>query len=336
MAPGPTARIAIFNDAYGALTVALRPFEPLLFSDSARSRSAVSGNLSLNGLDPLKVEALRDLPDSATQTVFSYGLVKIPKSLSLLEFQLSRLGRVLGPQTLVIGAGMSRHVHRSTLQIFEKYIGPVRTSRSWKKARLIFASPTGEPKGPAIKELTEYEVPGIPVPLVNLPGLFSRRRLDDGTRLLLEVVNVPPGDIRIADYGCGNGVIGICALLRNPDAKLVGIDDSALAVESARRNAVANGLSDRAAFVHGFSLEALGGPFDLILSNPPFHQARAKGIDETVDMFDKAAENLVTGGIFEIVANRHLGYHIHLERFFGNTRVVAESRRFVVLRAEKR
>jgi len=66
-------------------------------------------------------------------------LIKLPKSLAMLEDQLHRIRPLLDSQTVVIAAAMTRLVHNSTLELFEKIIGPTKSSRAQKKSRLIFS-----------------------------------------------------------------------------------------------------------------------------------------------------------------------------------------------------
>ncbi|MBR0691181.1 peptide chain release factor N(5)-glutamine methyltransferase [Bradyrhizobium manausense] len=75
---------------------------------------------------------------------------------------------------------------------------------------------------------------------------------------------------RIADIGTGSGAILLALLHEIPDAFGVGTDLSLTALGTARGNAVALGLADRAAFVACSYAAALSGPFDLIVSNPPY------------------------------------------------------------------
>lgn len=75
---------------------------------------------------------------------------------------------------------------------------------------------------------------------------------------------------RIADIGTGSGAILLALLHEIPDAFGVGTDVSLTALGTARDNAAALGLADRAAFVACSYASALGGPFDLIVSNPPY------------------------------------------------------------------
>jgi len=75
---------------------------------------------------------------------------------------------------------------------------------------------------------------------------------------------------RIADIGTGSGAILLALLHEIPEAVGVGTDLSLTALHTARSNAAALGLADRAAFVACSYASALAGPFDLIVSNPPY------------------------------------------------------------------
>jgi release factor glutamine methyltransferase len=75
---------------------------------------------------------------------------------------------------------------------------------------------------------------------------------------------------RIADIGTGSGAILLALLHEIPDAFGVGTDLSLSALGTARGNAAALGLADRAAFVACSYAAALSSPFDLIVSNPPY------------------------------------------------------------------
>lgn len=86
--------------------------------------------------------------------------------------------------------------------------------------------------------------------------LFRERQMSD-----------PP---RIADIGTGSGAILLALLHEIPDAFGVGTDLSLSALDTAKGNAAALGLAGRAAFVACSYAAALRGPFDLIVSNPPY------------------------------------------------------------------
>jgi release factor glutamine methyltransferase len=76
--------------------------------------------------------------------------------------------------------------------------------------------------------------------------------------------------LRVADLGTGTGAILLALLCEVPGAQGIGTDISAEALETARGNAVRLGFSGRAAFIRCHYASALTGPFDLIVSNPPY------------------------------------------------------------------
>jgi release factor glutamine methyltransferase len=80
--------------------------------------------------------------------------------------------------------------------------------------------------------------------------------------------------LRIVDFGTGTGCLLLALLSELPAAFGVGIDLAEGAANTARANAVALGFDSRAAFLVGCWAEALNGPFDIALANPPYVRAR--------------------------------------------------------------
>ncbi|MFC7396218.1 peptide chain release factor N(5)-glutamine methyltransferase [Chelatococcus sp. GCM10030263] len=82
---------------------------------------------------------------------------------------------------------------------------------------------------------------------------------------------------RILDLGTGTGCILVALLSELPQARGVGVDRSPQAAATARRNAQANGVGDRALFVVGDWARPLAGRFDLVVSNPPYIETATVG-----------------------------------------------------------
>ena len=82
---------------------------------------------------------------------------------------------------------------------------------------------------------------------------------------------LPEGqDAQVLDLGVGSGAILLSVLASRPKARGLGVDASADALVFAESNAAALGLSDRATFLHGDWGAGVDGPFDLVVSNPPY------------------------------------------------------------------
>ncbi|WIW46900.1 peptide chain release factor N(5)-glutamine methyltransferase [Bradyrhizobium sp. 62B] len=124
---------------------------------------------------------------------------------------------------------------------------------------------------PVARILGTREFWGLPFRLSEAT-LVPRPDTETVVELALEILRerkaaVPP---RIADIGVGSGAILLALLHEIPDAFGIGTDVSLAALDTARDNAASHGLGGRAAFVACSYASALRGPFDLIVSNPPY------------------------------------------------------------------
>ncbi|MCW2484199.1 23S rRNA (guanine(1835)-N(2))-methyltransferase, partial [Candidatus Symbiopectobacterium sp. NZEC135] len=173
----------ILNDTFGALACGLQAYEPLCVSDSYLSQLATRHNLSLNGFVPESVmlqDSLAALPDAPSLVV-----IKVPKTLAMLEHQLRMLRAVVAPHTRIIAGAKARDIHTSTLQLFEKIIGPTRTSLAWKKARLIHCDVAQINVG-EYSPTVEWELEGYGYRIHNHANVFSRGSLGIGTRFFMQ------------------------------------------------------------------------------------------------------------------------------------------------------
>ena len=329
------AKLLILNDHSGALTTALAHHQIQTLSDSYLTHQATLANLRHNDLDAKDIRLLSSL--AAPTGPLDLVLCKVPKSLAFLEDLLHRIRPYLHANTRIVGAGMTRSIHTSTLELFERIIGPTHTSLAKKKARLIFSAyDAALAPGPSPYP-TQYALENTELTLTNHANVFSRDSLDIGTRLLLE--HLPTSDEKrtIVDLCCGNGVIGLVAATRNPQATLAFADESFMAIASASANfQAAFGRTREVSFTASDGLEqAAKNSVDLVLCNPPFHQQQA--IDNAVPwrLFQQSHTALKKGGQLWVIGNRHLGHHIKLKRIFGHCETLASNRKFVVLKAKK-
>ncbi len=332
--------VVVVGDRWGALVTALAAHRPVQITDSWLSQEATRANLARAGVEPGTVRLLttQDPPPDRIDVL----LVRVPKSLALLEDQLSRLAPAVHEGTVVVGTGMVKEIHTSTLQLFERILGPTRTSLARKKARLVFCTPEPSLERPANPWPYGYTLPdGIGAvsgrPVVNHAGVFCADRLDIGTRFFLQHLPDGRGHRRIVDLGCGNGIVGTAMALANPEAEVLFVDESFQAVASAEGTYKANGVPGQAEFRVGDGLAGVAADsVDLVLNNPPFHSHQATTDATAWRMFSGARRTLRPGGELWVVGNRHLGYHVKLRKLFGDSQLVASDRKFVVLKAVKR
>ncbi|MET9684309.1 methyltransferase [Streptomyces coeruleorubidus] len=332
--------VVVVGDRWGALVTALAEHRPAQITDSHLTQEATRANLARHGVEPGAVRLLttQDPPPGRVDVL----LVRVPKSLALLEDQLLRLAPAVHAGTVVVGTGMVKEIHTSTLRLFERILGPTRTSLAEKKARLIFCTPDPALERPASPWPYAYTLPDGIGPasgrtVVNHAGVFCADRLDIGTRFFLEHLPSGGGGRRVVDLGCGNGVVGTAVALADPAAEVLFVDESFQAVASAEATYKANGVPGHAEFRVGDGLAGVpSGSVDLVLNNPPFHSHQATTDATAWRMFTGARRALRPGGELWVIGNRHLGYHVKLRKLFGNSRLVASDPKFVVLKAVKR
>ena len=109
--------VLILNDAFGALGCALAEHAPYSIGDSYLSELATRENLRHNDIDESSVKFL----DSTADYPQAPGvvLIKVPKTMALLEQQLRALRKVVTPETRIIAGAKARDIHTSTLELFE-------------------------------------------------------------------------------------------------------------------------------------------------------------------------------------------------------------------------
>jgi len=326
---GPTL---LFNDGFGTLACALQDRSPVSIGDSFLSQLACRHNLQKNPLDGGHVQfldSLAPLPEAPALV-----LIKLPKTLALLEHQLYALRQVAVPSTQIIAAGKVRDIHNSTLQRFSDILGPTRTSLAKKKARLIFSQPTG-PVGAVRDQTCTWPLDDTPYHIHNHANVFSRTSLDIGARFFMQYL---PTELTgtLVDLGCGNGVLGLTALRLNPQADVHFVDESYMAIASSQINIQRNCPAElaRCRFSVGNALAGYDADcLQAVLCNPPFHQQQVITDHIAREMFREAKRCLRVGGELRIVANRHLDYYHKIKQLFGNCTTLGSNQKFVVLRA---
>ena len=325
----PNSRILIVNDNFGTLVVALHAYKPIAISDSFLSQQATRANLLANDLSDncAQLHSSLDWPIQKVDLV----LIKVPKTLALLEDQLIRLQPLLTAETKVIAAGMVKAMSSSVWKLMERYLGATIPSLAKKKSRLIFISLNPQRVLPENPYPVYYQLENTDYRICNHANVFSRDSLDIGTRFLLQHLPKNIDARNIVDLGCGNGVVGLMLAQYHSAAHLYFIDESHMAVASAKENfyhayaqrqadfCIADGLTE-------FESESM----DLIVCNPPFHQQHTVGNQLALSMFKQSFRVLCKGGVLRVIGNRHLAYHIELKSLYGNCSEIAANSKFVI------
>jgi len=315
-------RVLVINDSFGALTCALEPCHS--YSDSYLTHRAVALN---SGGTRATLSRLTEL-----QGPYDLVVLRVPKSMAFLDDILCQLSQHVALGTPLVCGAMVKHLAPAAFGLVQTRFGPTTTSLAEKKARLIFAHFEREPSVSPYPSAVMLD--GFTSSFTHHANLFSREKLDIGTRFFLEHIPVGPY-AQVLDLGCANGVVGIRAKLHNPSTQLTFTDESQQALLSAQASYAAF-FDDPATFLWTHSHES-GPPdtFDLVLCNPPFHQQHTIGDTVAWQMFSDAKRVLRPGGLLRIVGNAHLGYHHKLKRLFGKSRIVATNEKFMIVDALK-
>lgn len=326
--------VLILNDTFGALSCALAEHSPYSIGDSYLSELGTRENLRYNGIAESSVtflDSTADYPQAPGMV-----LIKVPKTLALLEQQLRALRKVVTAQTRIIAGAKARDIHTSTLELFEKVLGPTTTTLAWKKARLINCT-FSHPQLADAPQTLSWKLEDTGWTIHNHANVFSRTGLDIGARFFMQ--HLPENlDGEIVDLGCGNGVIGLSLLAKNPQANVVFVDESPMAVDSSRLNVETNlpEAFERCEFMINNALSGVEPfRFNAVFCNPPFHQKHALTDNIAREMFHHARRCLKINGELYIVANRHLDYFHKLKKIFGNCATIATNNKFVILKAVK-
>lgn len=164
-------------------------------------------------------------------------------------------------------------------------------------------------------------------------GVFSRTKLDRGTELLLEALEVGPRE-RILDLGCGYGALGIVAARLSEGGHVILTDVNERAVALARQNIAANQIRNAEVRLGPLYEPVEGIAFDRVISNPPIRAGRAI-VDRIVA---DAPVHLVAGGSLWLVARTRQGadaLRSRMEEAFGNAAVAKRGSGYKVLRSVK-
>ncbi len=250
-----------------------------------------------------------------------------PKNKPEAQFQLMNLLSLLPVGTDIFVVGENRSGVRSAEQMLADF-APLNKIDSARRCGLYHGRLEKQPAFDAQAFWNEYALDGLTIK--TLPGVFSRDGLDTGSQLLLSTLT-PYTKGKVLDVGCGAGVLATVLASHSPKVRLTLCDVSAPAVEASRATLAANELEGEVFASNVFS--EVTGRFDMIISNPPFHDGMQTSFEAAQTLIRGAVRHLNSGGELRIVANAFLPYPQALDETFGFHEVLAQTGRFKVYRA---
>ncbi len=209
----------------------------------------------------------------------------------------------------------------------EELFGNVETLTISKGHRVLASVGTDLSRPPAISMSNEGRDKSVPT-------LFANSKLDEGTRLLLEAMEVRVTDETL-DIGSGAGFIGLHMARLASGGHVTMVDSSLAAVAASQQAIEESGLSNVKVLPSDGVQAVQTQRFDLVATNPPFHQGGLQTTDIAESFIRGAAQVLHPQGRFYLVANRFLKYEYALKAHFKQVEEVGGNTRFKVLSARE-
>ena len=163
-------------------------------------------------------------------------------------------------------------------------------------------------------------------------GLFSPRAIDEGSRLLLDFLELEKSD-NCLDLGCGYGVLGLCMAKLAPDGHTLMVDKDFVAVDYAEKNRLVNRIDNASCMLSNGFEQIPAQQFDVIVSNIP---AKVGKEMLYIYLFD-ALKNLKPGGSFYIVTITGLRQFFKrgFSEVFGHYEKIKQGKTYTVARGIK-
>jgi 16S rRNA (guanine1207-N2)-methyltransferase len=250
-----------------------------------------------------------------------------PKNKPEAQYQLMNLLSLLPEGCDIFIVGENRSGVRSAEQMLADYAALNKVD-SARRCGFYYGQLETRPAFDPEAWWGEYHHDGMTIK--TLPGVFSRDGLDSGSQLLLSTF-MPHTKGKVLDVGCGAGILAVALTRHSPKVRLTLCDVSAPALAASRATLAANGLEGNV--LASNVLSDVQGRFDIILSNPPFHEGRETSLEAARQLIRHSVRHLNSGGELRIVANAFLPYPDVLDEVFGSHEVLAQNGRFKVYRA---
>lgn len=302
-----------------------------LRDDSLVAVEAARRTLALHGLAGVEVaHGAADLPQAAFDRVW----LNAPRGREWVRQLVAQAARALRPGGILCLVGPNSGGIRSYISDAMAAGWRVQDVYTKRRYRLAVCSlPSAGLPTPAVEyDVYDFICGDRLYRCAGAPGVFAWGKLDNGTRALIETMRVEKGE-RLLDLGCGCGIVGLAAALRG--ARVWCVDHSAAAIETTRRTLALNNITDVTVLPSDCAAAVYDLRFDVVATNPPFHQGVGVEYDVARQFICDAATVTRPGGRLYLVANRFIRYDTLISEWFRSVQVAYEDRCFWVIRATR-
>lgn len=165
-------------------------------------------------------------------------------------------------------------------------------------------------------------------------GVFSKREVDYGSRLLIESFVMPKEDGLVLDVGCGYGPIGLSVAKCYTDRMVHMIDVNERALELAKENAELNRIANVKIYESDRLTSVVEKNFAAILTNPPIRA----GKKVVHDIFEQSLKQLVPSGELWVVIQKKQGAPSAIEKLkeiYSEVEIVKKDKGYFIIKAIK-
>ncbi|MCM3620416.1 class I SAM-dependent methyltransferase [Sutcliffiella horikoshii] len=193
---------------------------------------------------------------------------------------------------------------------------------------------TNKPSVESNRQKWNFDLKGYTFSFTTDSGVFSKKEVDFGSKVLIEAFEEPKVDGRFLDVGCGYGPIGLSLAKSFPDRMVDMIDVNERAVELAKENAANNKVENVSIFVSDIYEKVTATDYAAILSNPPI-RAGKKVVHE---ILEKAWTHLAPNGELWVVIQKKQGAPSAIEKLeslFEEVEVVTKKKGYSIIKSKK-
>ncbi|MCM3588488.1 class I SAM-dependent methyltransferase [Mesobacillus maritimus] len=165
-------------------------------------------------------------------------------------------------------------------------------------------------------------------------GVFSKKEVDFGSRLLIEAFQFEKEEGNLLDVGCGYGPIGLSLAKSYPEAFVHMVDVNQRALDLAKENAELNQVKNVKIYESDRLLQVEGNQFQAILTNPPIRAGKSV----VHDIFEQSFDRLVESGELWVVIQKKQGAPSAIEKLesmFAQVEVVLKKKGYFIIKAKK-
>lgn len=173
---------------------------------------------------------------------------------------------------------------------------------------------------------------GFQIKFETRAGVFSEKGLDNGTKLLVDNLEIENNTL-IADLGSGTGVVGIVCAKLNPNGYVHLLDDHLRSIELAKKNVELNNLKNVEVYLSDLFSAVSNRTYHQILTNPP----QSLGNEFLREIVNESFNHLKSGGELWLVVKDNVKSFIErvLKEVFPKYQIISYGKWHVIIKASK-